>query len=35
MKFLVTLEQDEDGYTVASCPIYPGATHRAAAGKRL
>ena len=24
MKFLVTLEQDEDGYTVASCPILPG-----------
>lgn len=24
MKFLITLEQDEDGYIVASCPAFPG-----------
>ncbi|MSQ14682.1 MAG: type II toxin-antitoxin system HicB family antitoxin [Dehalococcoidia bacterium] len=24
MKFIVTLEQDEDGYAVASCPALPG-----------
>lgn len=24
MKFLVTLEPDEDGYIVASCPALPG-----------
>ena len=24
MKFLVTLEEDEDGFIVASCPALPG-----------
>ena len=24
MKFAITLEQDEDGYIVASCPALPG-----------
>lgn len=24
MKFLVTLERDEDGYVVAECPALPG-----------
>lgn len=24
MKFVITLEQDEDGYTVVSCPALPG-----------
>jgi len=24
MKFAITLEQDEDGYTVVSCPTLPG-----------
>ena len=24
MKFLITLERDEDGFVVASCPILPG-----------
>jgi len=24
LKFAVTLEQDEDGFTVASCPALPG-----------
>jgi len=24
MKFLITLEQDEDGYIVTSCPVLPG-----------
>ncbi len=24
MKFVVTLENDEDGYVVASCPALPG-----------
>ena len=24
MKFAITLEQDEDGYTVVSCPALPG-----------
>ena len=24
MKFLITLEGDEDGFIVASCPILPG-----------
>ena len=24
MKFAITLEQDEDGYIVASCPVLPG-----------
>lgn len=24
MKFVVTLEEDEDGYIVVSCPILPG-----------
>ena len=24
MKFLVTLEEDEDGFIVASCPVLPG-----------
>ncbi len=24
MKFLVTLEEDEDGFIVASCPLLPG-----------
>ena len=24
MKFSITLEQDEDGYVVASCPALPG-----------
>jgi antitoxin HicB len=24
MQFLVTLEKDEDGYTVAECPALPG-----------
>ena len=24
MKFLITLEEDEDGFVVASCPALPG-----------
>ena len=24
MKFFVTLEKDEDGFVVASCPVLPG-----------
>jgi predicted RNase H-like HicB family nuclease len=24
MKFAITLEQDEDGFIVASCPAFPG-----------
>ncbi len=24
MKFVITLEEDEDGFIVASCPILPG-----------
>ena len=24
MKFAITLEHDEDGYIVASCPAFPG-----------
>ena len=24
MKFVITLEQDEDGFVVASCPALPG-----------
>ena len=24
MKFVITLERDEDGYTVVSCPALPG-----------
>ena len=24
MKFAITLEQDEDGFIVASCPVLPG-----------
>ncbi len=24
MKFVITLEEDEDGYIVASCPALPG-----------
>ena len=28
MKFAITLEQDEDGYIVASCPVLPGCHSR-------
>lgn len=24
MKFVITLEEDEDGYIAASCPVLPG-----------